>query len=381
MVAAARPSPISPAVLAWALAEDGRSPEDLALALKVSPDLLQAWLAGEERPTQGQVTNLGTVLQRPRALFFLPQPPAQASLPASFRHPPGDDRDVGVATRRRVRQARRVQHAISWALRDEPPLAIPRSDLTAPADAAAADVRQWLGISDSEQRAWRDDREALRAWREALDGRGVLVFALEMGRDNVRGFSAWDARAPLIVTNVSSVSPAARSYTLGHELGHLVTRRDAACVEMRDSFTGAAVERWCEHFSAALLMPPAPALALARSRLIGDGKAGLEDVKAVATAFRVSHRAAALRLIDLGLANRALYPEVLSVFRAAPPVVASPDDFRRPARSTARMREYGPRALETVLGQLPPRDALSILRVTVEDVRRIAGEVPGVPAY
>jgi hypothetical protein len=33
----------------------------------------------------------------------------------------------------------------------------------------------------------------------------------------------------------------------------------------------------------------------------------------------------------------------------------------------------------TVLENLPPRDALSVLRIDVEDARRLAEEVPGVP--
>ena len=97
-------------------------------------------------------------------------------------------------------------------------------------------------------------------------------------------------------------------------------------------------------------------------------------------AFRVSHRAAALRLIDLDFAERSLYAEVLSVFKPKPPEKPS-GDFKRSARSTARMREYGPRTLETVLSALPPRDALSVLRVTVEDARKISDQVSGVPTF
>jgi hypothetical protein len=43
--------------------------------------------------------------------------------------------------------------------------------------------------------------------------------------------AAGDDRAPLIVANSSRVSPAARSFTLVHELAHLYLRQDAACIE------------------------------------------------------------------------------------------------------------------------------------------------------
>lgn len=378
---AAKPSPVSPDVLAWAVAEDGRPLRQLADALKVDSELLEEWLAGGARPTKGQVSALAKVLKRPRALFFLPSPPVRATMPASYRHPPGDaGREVSAEGRRRVRQALRVQQAVSWALRDEPGLDLPLSGVSTAPEVAAADVRAWLGVADDEQRQWKSDYQALKGWRDALEERGVLVFALEIGRDDVRGFSAWDERAPLVVTNVSGVTPAARSFTLAHELGHLVTRKDAACMDADGLLLGTGVERWCERFGAALLMPPAPMRILTTFRRIDERVATIEDVKAVAAAFRASHRAAALRLIDLGFAGPALYAQVLAVFKPKPPVT-SLTSFVRPARSTSRMREYGPRALRTVLAQLPQRDALSVLRVTVEDVRRISDKVPGVPTF
>lgn len=379
---AAQTSPIKPDVLRWAVEEDGRAADALADALRVDPGLLEAWLAGDQSPTRGQVSKLATVLQRPRALFFLPRPPTAATLPPSFRHPPGDDeREVSLAARRKVRQARRIQHAVSWALREQPEVDLPVATLDDEPDAAAGRVREWLGITDAEQSEWADDRAALKAWRTALEDRGVLVFVLQIGRDDVRGFSAWDSRAPLIVANLSGVSPAARSFTLAHELGHLVTRRDSACIEPTDrALPDATVERWCEQFGAALLMPRASVVALARERRIADRQGGIEDVRAVMRRFRVSARAAALRLIDTGFASPALYAEVARVFVPAPPP-AKGTRIASPPRSEARIREYGPDTLRTVLTALPPRDALSVLRITVEDARKIASEVPGVTEY
>jgi Zn-dependent peptidase ImmA (M78 family) len=379
---AAQTSPVKADVLRWAVDEDGRAPDALADALKVAPAVLEAWLTGDAAPTRGQVSSLARVLQRPRALFFLPRPPAGATLPASFRHPPGDDeRDVSASARRKVRQARRVQHAVSWALRDEPPVDLPLASLDDSPEEVASRVREWLGVTDEEQARWPDDRAALRAWREALEARGVLVFVLEIGRNDVRGFSAWDDRAPLIVANLSGVNPAARSFTFAHELGHLVTRKDSACVEPADGpLPDADVERWCERFGAALLMPRSGMIALAEERRIASGAADLDDVRATMRRFRVSARAAALRLIGLRLAVPTLYQEVVRVFVPAPPPPTG-TPIASPPRSVARVRQYGPETLRTILSAVPPRDALSILRVTVDDVRKIADEVPGVPRY
>jgi Zn-dependent peptidase ImmA (M78 family)/transcriptional regulator with XRE-family HTH domain len=377
---AAQLSHVTPDVLRWAIDEDGRSVPELAEALNVDVDTIDGWTRGDATPTRGQVSRLATVLHRPRALFFLPRPPTSATLPANFRHPPGDDQPVSVSARRQVRRARRVQHAVSWARRDDPPVSMPSGSLNQNPEFAAREVCRWLGISDADRESWQDDRAALRSWRQAMEDSGVLVFILQIGSDDVRGFSAWDDRAPLVVANSSRVSPAARSFTLVHELAHLYLRQDAACIE-RDAINGPSnqIERWCEQFGASLLMPQDSFTEFMATR--GNPPFGLEDVREVAKRFRVSHRAAALRMIDLHYASPALYGQVTQVFepRVTESVSSTESgEFYSPPRYVQRPREYGIGTIRTVLDALPTRDALDILRLTVEDVRHIAQEVPDV---
>jgi Zn-dependent peptidase ImmA (M78 family) len=375
---AAVASPVKPAVLGWAIDEDGRELLELADALKIDVDLLDGWVSGDSAPTRGQVSELARVLRRPRAMFFLPQPPADATLPSSFRHPPGVARTVSANVRVIVRQSRHVQQAVAWARRDDTPVDMPLFVMaeTDPATAAAA-TRSWLGMTNKAQLSWKSDRLALDGWRTTFEARGLLVFTIQIGKDEVRGFSAWDDRAPLVAANTSGVSPAARIYTLAHELGHLACRRDATCLEPEDDgavLDKADVERWCEQFAAAFLMPPDLIQEIATKRGIVPGGAGLDDVKQVMLRCRVSARAAANRLIDLGFAERSLYPAVLKTFVTKPRKDGQPTS---PPRPVARLRAYGPRVLTTVFGALPTRDAMNVLRIDVEDARKLADEVPG----
>jgi Zn-dependent peptidase ImmA (M78 family) len=367
---------VTPSVLRWAVEEDGRPLPDLAERLQIDVDVLDAWLNGEALPTKGEVTKLAA-LKRPRAVFFLPRPPDRLVLPPNFRHPPGDERRVSANARTWVRRARRVQHALSWAARNKESVDVPRASLERPPAEAAAEVRAWLRITDAEQSRWRDEYEALRVWREALEDHGVLVFILQIGRGEVRGFSGWDRFAPLIVANTSRVTPEARIFTLGHELGHLVTRSDAACLEPEEAFLGVgSVERWCEEFAANLLMPAERVREISQARGIGNRVADLGDVRALMRAFRVSGRSAARRLIDLGYAQETLYAAVDAVFVQQPPNEG--DRPFSPPTPEKRIREYGPRTIRALLDALPARDALSILHITVEDVRDLAERVPGV---
>jgi Zn-dependent peptidase ImmA (M78 family) len=90
---------------------------------------------------------------------------------------------------------------------------------------------QLLGVSIEEQLSWRDEYAALRGWRGAFEQHDLLVFQFEIRGGELRGFSAWDDRAPLAVVNSSAQSPLARTFTMAHELGHLVTRTDASCID------------------------------------------------------------------------------------------------------------------------------------------------------
>ncbi len=390
---AGKVSPITPSVLEWAVAEDGRTTQQIADAAKVDVATLDEWMHGESKPTVGQVTLLADRLRRPRSMFFLPAPPQAATLPARFRHPPGDSRQVSTASRRRVRQARQIQSVLTDALAASDPVEVPRFVVGhSTPDAAAAKVRDWLGVTDAEQESWRDDYEGMNRWRAAIESRGIFVFALEIGEPaqrnrprlagtdgapDVRGFSAWDNHAPMIVMNSRRVNPAARSFTLGHELGHLVAREDAACI---DTAIGPEfpepVERWCEEFGAALLMPRPAVNLWAQRRRLSPESATLEDVTAMMRRFRASARACALRVIDLGYAARSLYAAVLSAFRPVEPLPDAKKKEGSDPRSVLRLRQFGPRALETVFRDVAPIEALSILRITVPDARELAAQVP-----
>lgn len=124
-------------------------------------------------------------------------------------------------------------------------------------------------------------------------------------------------------------------------------------------------------------MPAERVHELARQRGIADRVADLDDVTAVKNRFRISGRAAARRLIDLGYAQEPLYAAVVRTFVPKPPNADA--SFSSPPRPVARIRQYGPRAIRTLMETLPPRDALSMLRITAGDARELAEKVSGVP--
>lgn len=368
-------SPVTPAVVRWAVDEDGRSFSEVADALHLDVDTLDGWTSGDVLPTQGQVSELAKVLHRPRALFFMPAPPVAGGLPANFRHPPGSDHATSAKALRVVRQSRRLQTAVAWA-RSETQVDLPRFSSDVLPGTAAEAVRNWLGVPIERQANWRDDRAALGEWREILRAHGVLAFMLQIGAGEIRGFSLWNLHAPLVAANSSRVSASARIFTMMHELGHLVRRQESACVVEGEDAPDEPLERWCEGFAGALLMPESDVRYIAGHPVKANDQ-GMFLVRQLMRRYRVSARAVARRLIDLELGRWALYRRVEQEFqvRQQPDTNTTPKSEPRPK---ARLRQYGADVIETVFTALPPRDALSVLRIEVEDARQMVEDVPSI---
>lgn len=303
-------APINPSVLLWAIDEAGESIPGLADRLKVPTERVESWVAGDARPSVSQLRRLAKILKRPSALFYLAEPPARAALPTRLRHAPGG-RDLTPTEIGEIRWARRLQEAASWLIDhnpDEQSEPLPSAQMDVSPEAAAAVVRDFVGVPVDEQLAWEDPGTAYREWRRALTDKGILVFQFELGRGGLRGFSTFDTRAPMLAVN-SAYRPEVRIYSMMHELGHLVLGEESACVSFVNpqTPTAPAVERWCERFAAAFLLPAEAFKSMAGALGLGvdtDERNAFSLISRIARRFKVSLRAAAIRAGETGVRPR-----------------------------------------------------------------------------
>ncbi|HLG59331.1 MAG TPA: XRE family transcriptional regulator [Vicinamibacterales bacterium] len=306
--------PVTPAVLDWAIAESGYTLSEVADATGVELEDLHAWLKGKARPGVIALRSLAQTLRRPVAAFFLPRPPTVDRPDVRFRHLPGvPSRALTPSERRYLRKAARLQRMIGWLadeLREPQPGVLTAGLNDEPADVARV-VRDRFGVSVESQVTWASASAAFDAWRAMSEDLGVVVFLFQLGADSCRGFSLWHDRAPVVAIN-TAWNDEARTFTLLHELGHLITRTNSACVTAPPaavSGTWDPAERWCERFAAAVVVPESALRELVAARL-GAGATKVTDVATVrwlAGRFRASLRAVALRLIELGLSDWNLY--------------------------------------------------------------------------
>lgn len=299
------PVPVNPAVLEWARKESGYDLERVAERLQVKPERVEAWERGERPPTLRQVQELARFLHRPLNVLFLPNPPQLTPLAAEYRRLPGvtpgqESPQLRLAVRQMVN---RRETAVS--LMDELGERVSPFALEAHLKESARDVgervRAALGIAIETQLAWRDEWQAWREWRAAVEHLSVLVFQFpKVDLTEARGVSLLRFPLPAIGVN-SKEQPESRAYTLLHELIHLMLaaarEESPALQEKRSGEEWEVVERFAESAATYVLVPENTL----REMLRGVRRAwDISAVRQLARQFRITPLAMATRLRTSG---------------------------------------------------------------------------------
>lgn len=302
-------APINPDVLDWAMQEAGFDKAALAAKVKEDVGLVEQWLKGAAQPTTGQFDKITKALARSRSFFFLPRPPATHQVPVAFRATPGGrGQDLLEADVAAVRRARRVQRLTRWSrerVRDSVPT-LPKVSTDASAVKAADVLREWLGWSPERQTQAKSATEVTKDLRRTLEAHGLIAMQQPIGRAGCRGFSLLDPVAPVVAVN-SAYTTEARTFSYVHELGHLVRGTEAICTGALDQ----GLERWCEEFAAALLLPRSVLLKYVND-LVGVGAkvTNPSQVTRVANHFKISRLATATALQQAQRADQLLWNEI-----------------------------------------------------------------------
>ncbi len=267
---------------------------------------------GEERIRQleadGDVVDIEDLRRLAKAynrnwyVFLLEELPGRPSLPRDFRRLGSGD-TISDATWVAFDDAHQLLDKIVDLPRehDQPVLTLsPIAALTA--EEAAGLSRSELGATLDEQWQQPDIYASLRFWTRLLTQAGVYVAQLSFPYREVRAFCLKRGMVALVVVS-SQDSPAARIFSVLHELGHLLLGNEGMCTPQSSGLgsTSTDEEPFCNAFAGALLMPreafrtdPA-ALALSQRTI------ELGDAVGLARRYGVSELAALRRLVTAGL--------------------------------------------------------------------------------
>ncbi len=301
---------VNPIMLAWARQEGGYLPEPVAKRINVKLERLLAWERGDSKPTVRQVMSLAKFYHRPFGAFFLSQPPALPSLSADYRRLLGMKPGVEPPEFRLALRVMSMQRDVVLELSEELEASTPEFSISAHLGESPATVgnrlRNALGTTDEIQQSWTSEWKAWGHWRQAVESLGVLVFQFpKVSLEQSRGVSLLKFPLPVIGINSKELSPAARCFTLLHELTHLALalshEENAALSESRDESSWLEVERFAEEAASEALIPMEMLSTFLVNTAVSVGAWDIKQMRFLAAKFRVTPLAMATRLRAAGI--------------------------------------------------------------------------------
>ncbi|HEX5234304.1 MAG TPA: XRE family transcriptional regulator [Silvibacterium sp.] len=346
--------PINGAVLEWARNLRGFSIESAAQKLGVSVDELRAYETGRRKPLIGFLRKVAAKYRVSFASLLMPEPLPAVERPTDHRTRPQAN-PLSVDTLVAIEEVGDALETFK-DIADEYPHLVPRlrigtATLHENPEAVAIRERRRFGISVEDQRQWRNLRAARVQWRKLIEAHGVFTYMMPMPSNELSGFSLLREEVAAICVNDNEISEGAKIFTLFHEYCHLLLRQSG----ISDENDNNRVEKFCNEFAASFLIP---------KTALAESVAGFEvpyefsdsDIRRLATRFRVSNRAIALRLEKTGFAPHGFYRR-----RTAP--WDAPSDRKEPdakpntkiSQIRIRLKKIGRLHARTVLGAVDRR--------------------------
>lgn len=255
--------PITPEVLTWARERLGYTLDALAVKRKDFRKVAE-WERGDSRPTYRQLELLAKQLSVPVAIFFFPEPPDIPDIKETFRTlSAAQFAEVPPRIRKLMHKARAFQLGLA-ELNDgrNPARKMVTRDLSLGVGDSvvymAQQVRDYIGVSLSDQFKWTNPHVALKTWRKTFFDLGVSVFKDAFREIGYGGFSLYDEDFPVIYVNNSNADTR-QIFTLFHELAHLLFQtsgldKDVA-FHRQFSAENYLVEATCNRLATAILVP------------------------------------------------------------------------------------------------------------------------------
>lgn len=373
LVCVVKSAPINADVLDWALNDVGMTDRELSGLAKIEAARLRSIRDGAAEPNTTEFRAIAKAIGRAPSFLFLPSRPSRAPAAAAFRASAGRQglRSVSPSEQEALRLATRWQTIITWVRTalDEPMPSVPTLTDADNETTAVGKLGTWLAWDVDLQRTATSPSAVLRELRAHLEARGLLLLQFSLGTNSCRGFSM-PGDVPVIAIN-SAYNPAARVYTVVHELVHVLRGDRALCSDSRDD----DLERYCEQVAAAVLIPADDLREYLNSYVTTGWVESLDDARRVANRYRVSLRAAAVRLIELQRAGFSLYALIEAETDSSKSGGFNPNSEPQttPVRRIRELGEQVPRALlrardEGVLSDVDVRRYLDVSGTQLEDI-------------
>ena len=298
---------INPKVVKWIIDDSGFDVTEIAEEIKVSKQDIVKWSTSDAELEIPKLKRLAKAVRRPMIVFFLPEPPKESKIEDYRRLPSEKEGKLTPDTREKIRDARCLQEIARELMEDQrmnmEPSVTNITVRSSPSKIARTE-RVRLGFkSDDPQLSEnaKTSRDHYNILRQAIESFNIFVFQAGMQAD-VRGVTLPDRLPTAIVINSNDI-PEARTFSLLHEYGHVLLKKDGICnpqtMHEKKSYDDLQrIEKWCNHFAASVLMPEE--LFLKEYHLLEESNIKQEKImKTLAAKFKVSRQAAAIRIRNM----------------------------------------------------------------------------------
>lgn len=311
---------INPGVLKWVMDNEGWNADELAKESGLSASQIRLWTSTESDISIRDLRKMSDNFKRSMSVLFMDEVPS-VGVPR-FRQAGGEEeaRRLSRGTLDVIREARYVQCNAGELMRETGKR---RRSVAAIAtveqdpELAAAKSTKSLCIEPPRRtgRGEGGDMQRYTDIREKIESQGVLTMQAPIPlEDGVSGFALAEP-APAVILASSRDHVRCRIFTLLHEYAHVALRDVGVACAVDNSHGGGDaggddtrdVERWCNRFAGAVLMPRLEFGAALQDALDAGG-GPLRVVASMSDRFCVNRAAALARILEV-LGGRAAASE------------------------------------------------------------------------
>jgi len=179
----------------------------------------------------------------------------------------------------------------------------------------ARKIRELFSIELSKQYSMKSSRQLYLYIRNQIEKQNVFVHGFSgVNIEDARGVSIHSNILPIIGVNIED-RPPAKSFTIIHELVHIINNRSTICNEMYNSFSANTEEIFCNAVAGEVLVPSDALFLIMRN--YPSGQYTTQDIHAIAKRFCVSKEVIIRRFLELGFISENKYLAFVDEFITA----------------------------------------------------------------
>lgn len=302
-------------VIKWLIESSGWAKEDIAKRLNTTVQTIENFESGDKKPSFRQLEEFAVIFKRPVASFLLSQPISEKPKPKDYRMLPNRVNKFDKKTILVMRRARRLQELSKELSRNvdyETKSKIEKVRISDNPEIIALKFREKFSLTEEKQRKFKTPYELFNYLRDILEDQNIYLFQFSMPVEDARGFVFVDESPNVIVVNTKD-NIEARIFSLMHEFAHILLGESVIDLPDAIHIFKDDVEKWCNEFASALLLPKDLAkIAFETNKLNLTKK---ETLKYLSNRYKVSKAMLLLNMLKLNYIERTDYESILARFK------------------------------------------------------------------